>query len=209
MPKDTVSLVRAIRETLPKKPKSMYRSTLDWSYYIKLLRAQTADLLSGEITVADFKAKKLPTQTLGLYDLYNAIGHESSLSDFELKFFSTRGDYAITKGSIILSEGETKEEEIEAFKQKLPGYLARKSENGKIPKFSIYRRTLGPDKGKSFIGTKIGSNLVELKQFDNVKEAREYLKDNTDELIEILSKYKELPDVREEANRERQGKNLS
>ena len=206
IPKDTVSLVRAIRETLPKKPKSMYRSTLDWSYYIKLLRAQTADLLSGEITVADFKAKKLPTQTLGLYDLYNAIGHESSLSDFELKFFSTRGDYAITKGSIILSEGETKEEAIEAFKQKLPGYLARKSENGKIPKFSIYRRTLGPDKGKSFIGTKIGSNLVELKQFDNVKEAREYLKDNTDELIEILSKYKELPDVREEANRERQGK---
>lgn len=208
IPKDTVSLVRAIRETLPKKPKSMYRSTLDWSYYVKLLREQAAKLLSGEITVADFKAsyKKLPAKILGLYDLYNAIGHESSLADFELKFFSTRGDYAITKGSIILSEGETKEEAIEAFKQKLPGYLARKSENGKIPKFSIYRRTLGPDKGKSFIGTKIGSNLVELKQFDNVKEAREYLKDNTDELIEILSKYKELPDVREEANRERQGK---
>jgi len=208
IPKDTVSLVRAIRETLPKKPKSMYRSTLDWFYYVKLLREKAARLLSGEITVADFKAdyKKLPAKMLGLYELYNAIGHESSLADFELKFYPTRDEYVITEGYSLLHRRKTKEEVIADFKQKLPDHLARKSKKGKTPKFSVYRRTLGPDKGKFFIGTKIGSNLVELKWFDNLKEAREYIESNTEELIEILSKYKELPDVREETNRERQGK---
>lgn len=206
--KDTVSLVRAIRETLPKKPKSMYRSTLDWSYYIKLLRGEAARLLSGEITVADLKAnyKRLPTKASNLSELYNAIGHESSLSDFELKFYPTRDEYVITEGYNILHRRKTKEEVIADFKQKLPDHLARKSKKGKMPKLSVYQKTAGPDKGKYFIGTKVGSNLVELKWFDNLKEAREYLKNNIDELIEILSKYKELPDVREETNRERQGK---
>ena len=210
IPKDTVSLVRAIRETLPKKPRSMYKSTLDWSYYIKLLRGEAARLLSGEITVADFKSayKKLPTRMLDLYDLYNAVGHESPLTDFELKIYLTKGErvYAITEGRNFLHEGKTREEVIEAFKQKLPDHLARKSKKGRMPKLNVYVTTSGPDKGKAFIGVKVGTNLVKLKRFDNAKEAREYLQNNMDELIEMLSKYKELPDVREKVNRERQGK---
>lgn len=208
IPKDAVSLARAIRETLPNKPKSMYRSTLDWSYYIKQLRAETAKLLSGEITAAYLKAnyKRLPTKASNLSELYDAVGHESSLANFELKFYPTRGEYVITEGYSLLHRRKTKEEVIADFKQKLPDHLARKSKKGKMPKLSVYQKTAGPDKGKYFIGTKVGSNLVELKWFDNLKEAREYLKNNTDELIEILSKYKELPDVREETNRERQGK---
>ena len=210
IPKDTVSLVRAIRETLPKKPKSMYRSTLDWSYYIKLLRGEAARLLSGEITVDDFKGtyKKLPAKMSDLYDLYNAIGHESPLTDFELKTYLTNGErlFTVRGGGNIVSRGKTREEAIEVFKQKLPVYLAQKGKKVRVPKFGVYVRTSGPDKGKAFIGVKVGTNLVELKWFDNAKEAHKYIENNTDELMEILSEYKELPDVREEANKERQGK---
>ena len=103
----------------------------------------------------------------------------------------------------ILGEGNTKEEAISDFKTK----LALIQGKGKADiKFSIYKNTINK---KYFIAKKVGSNIIQLKEFDKVEQAYDFRKNNHKELLELLEKSKYIPALRRATNRERIGKTLS
>ncbi|MFH2034582.1 MAG: LPD5 domain-containing protein [Candidatus Margulisiibacteriota bacterium] len=101
-----------------------------------------------------------------------------------------------------LGVGNTKDEAITSFKEKYDS-LGEKIEPTRLVKFDIYSKR---EEAGVWIGKKIGRNYVDLKKFDNAKDAMEYRKENRDDLVKALEQYKTIPFERREVNRERIGK---
>ena len=91
---------------------------------------------------------------------------------------------------------------IEAIKKRID----EESEQGKEKKvkFDIYYHTNNKD--EIIVGKKVGSGkYLDLKKFNSVKEAQEYLVNNYDELVKELEELKKNPIDRGEVNRARVG----
>lgn len=223
----TVAFVRSARDEVPTKPQKGWKLK-GWVEQVGLLRSFAGDVLRGEIgrerleeALGRPEFKNLKEQLSGRIELYQAVGHEKSLKGIRVAV----GRYGIFEGKEykppkmlwtveqkakatafsnwprILGQGETKEAAIADFKAKLGGIdLNEKAE--KQVRFGIYSdlRTQ-----KIFIGRKIGRETVRLKEFDTVKEAREYLATNQAELEERLEKLREIPSERRESNSPRVG----
>ena len=110
-------------------------------------------------------------------------------------------DIPIYNTSVCFFIGGTKEELINALREKLSAEPEKQEKKTKLDIYQV-RRT-----GEIIIGKKVGTNKwIDLKGgFTKTKEAREYYQEHEAELLELLKKKKETPETRHSANRDRIG----
>ena len=224
-----VSFVRAAREEIPTKPQKSWKLK-GWVDTVKLLRKVSNDLMSGDIskerlleTMKKPEYARLQREMVGRADLYMAVGHSKSLKGVSLH----AGSYSVfggvrynpaktiwtverpTKGTAfgnmprMLVHADTREEAIAAFKRKV-GEMPEEGSTTKETRFSLFGRSTSAGRDY-FIGKKVGSKVIELKSFTDVKEARAYLTDHHDDLVKILERKKFVPNERKESNAPRVG----
>ncbi|MEX2516881.1 MAG: LPD5 domain-containing protein, partial [Gammaproteobacteria bacterium] len=222
-----VSFTRAARDEIPTKPKKSWKLK-GWVEKVESLRGFAEDLLNGEISKDKVKhaltvQKNLDEAVGGRADLYEAVGHEHSLKGIRL----SSGQYSMLNGveykpaktlwsvsksykstafgnwPSMIATGETRQEAIDNFKKKVKSGGLEKQKASKQVRFDIYS-TRG-DKKVYFIGKKIGRRTVRMKEFDDLKSAREYLQTHQADLEEQLSKYKDVPAMRRPENAPRVG----
>lgn len=132
------------------------------------------------------------------YDLYNTIILRSYLDDEELN-----RTYRITPEenlSIDSAISLISDKIITNFNKATIQETPRINKKNKYPKYGVYRTST-----KYLIGYKKYSNFIELKSFESLKSARDYLKNNQSELDEIHDKLTEQIFERNEENLERTG----
>lgn len=220
------SMVHAMRDEIPTKPTKSWRLK-GWADQVEALRGFSSKLLSGEIAKDRLDAAllkpefaSLARELRGRAELYDAVGHDSSLKGIrfgEHTFSLYKGEKNVTKWMVErkakatsfsnwpeeLAVGNTKQEALDAFKEKA-AELADKSDVPRKAPLIIYSRKF--KKGEFIIGVKLrGGDALDLKSFTDVKEARQYLADHRDELTAQLAKAREIPSERKEPNSPRVG----
>ncbi|WP_158174826.1 PLxRFG domain-containing protein [Grimontia hollisae] len=227
---EALSVFRAIRDMVPVKPRTSYKVTR-WATNVSMLRdialAVIDSTMPTQEAVAELKASP-NRDTLGIAGkaaLYDAIGHEHSLSDFEV----SSGDYSLfegkryspaktiwtvarkAKGGIYghwprtLASGDTQAQAIERFKARF-AELRQVPSPKKNTSFDIYTKA-----GESgfFIGKKVGRTYVDLAgPIEKLAEARKRLTEDHDALSEMLEKAKVIPPLRRETNQPRVGEDI-
>ncbi|MCK5600481.1 hypothetical protein KAR91_01360 [Candidatus Pacearchaeota archaeon] len=219
-----VSAVRAMRDEIPQKPRKGWKLQ-EYGRQVETLRGFSSKLLNGEITEKLFKEKLGGDSHLGRIankiELYEIFGHDVSLKGMEFKkthWDIYKGEKNVTRWQItqpskatafsnmprVLASSETKEGALEQFESKLDAIRKEglKPKTRSV-KFNVYAYRKKP--GTWWIGKKVGKNYIDLKSFTDSKEARAYIAENHDKLVEQLKKAKYIPDVRRKANEERIG----
>lgn len=220
-----VGLVRAMRDEIPSKPQSKWKLNR-WIQQVELLRQFAEDLLNEKITKEVFNEKiktkefkNLLGPIVGRAELYEIVGHDVSLKgvSFSKHHYSIyRGEENVDKWVVEkkqkatafsnwpreLAVGNTREEAIANFIEKYKTLKDEDNKSAKI-KFTIYSYRKTP--GIYWIGKKIGRNVIDLKQFNLAKEAREYRDKNYEELLKLLEKAKYIPEERRAINEQRKG----
>ncbi|MFA6204539.1 MAG: LPD5 domain-containing protein, partial [Gallionella sp.] len=234
--KNIVGLVRSMRDEIPNKPGKEWKQKT-WAKQVETLR-DTADQLLNDKEFADrfisgmkkVEHLKLEDAINGRAELYAELGHEKSLKGIRI----SRSQYGVYNGvphnppKIIwevtkdskatafgnmprtLGSGDTRQAAIDAF-AKAYSTLDTSKEKSSKTKFEIYadRYAKAGDKGQYFIGKKVGRNVLHIKDgIDSVKEAREYISSNNEELTAILEKKKEVPNERYDINKPRVGQDM-
>lgn len=226
-----VAHLRALRDAVPTKPKAGWKLK-GWAQKVKALRdiaysitqdGASFDKLRSEL--ADFAKYARNGDVAGisdLADLYWRVGHEKSLKGIRVSvgtysvyagveykpaktIWSVEKDSAATSYSNWpnqLATGATKEEAISNF-AKAYKTLEIAPPVAKQVSFDIYTYRTKP--GKFIIGKKAGKSYIDLKEFDSLKDAREYRANNQDELVKLLAKAKEIPNERNAENNPRVG----
>jgi hypothetical protein len=219
----TVAIVRAMRDSVPTKPKKSYRLN-SWANNVETLRNFANELVKGKMPAKEIDLLGKYSAIGGMADLYMAVGHGKSLSNLRL----SSGSYSVFEGKTYspaktiwsvektqakssrrwptqLVTADTKEEAIAKLKESFDRLMNSATEK-KATEFAIYSRT--KDK-KFYVGKKVGRNYVDLAGgFDTSKEAREYRAANQDELVAKLEKFKEVPRVRRDDNNPRVGEDM-
>ena len=219
----TVAVVRAMRESVPTKPKKSYRLK-SWADNVETLRNFANELVKGKMPVNEIEILNKYSAIGGMADLYMAVGHSKSLANLRL----SSGSYSVFEGKNYspaktiwavektqakssrrwptqLVTADTREEAIAKFKESFESLMNNATEKKSV-EFVIYSRT--KDK-KFYVGKKVGRNYVDLAGgFDTSKEAREYRAANQEELVAKLEKFKETPRVRREDNNPRVGEDM-
>jgi len=94
MPKDTVSMIRSLRDIIPNKPRgtkySAQRSLEIWAEATTFMREEARQLMNGEISPSDILENLNLDTALGRemrfqYDLYTELGHDNSLKKFGIR----------------------------------------------------------------------------------------------------------------------------
>ncbi|MDP2346704.1 MAG: PLxRFG domain-containing protein [Gammaproteobacteria bacterium] len=218
-----VGFMRSARDEIPTKPKLPGR-VKRWGQQVELLRSTAYSIIDGSVSTervrVDLMRSGILTEWAGRIDLYMAVGHERSLKGVKLTAASysmhnginykpPKVLWAIEKNSAATSMSnwprqivvaETKEKAIELFKTKVTELDAQPA-TSQI-KFNIYSKR-GED--KFYVGKKVGRNYIDLESFDDLKEARDYARDNIAALTAKLEKLKEVPAVRRDTNAPRVG----
>ncbi|MBU3551393.1 LPD5 domain-containing protein [Polynucleobacter sp. MWH-Berg-3C6] len=219
----TVAVVRAMRESVPTKPKKSYRLN-SWADNVTTLRNFANELVKGKMPVNEIEILNKYSAIGGMADLYMAVGHSKSLANLRL----SSGSYSVFEGKNYspaktiwavektqakssrrwptqLVTADTREEAIAKFKESFESLMNNATEKKSV-EFVIYSRT--KDK-KFYVGKKVGRNYVDLAGgFSTSKEAREYRAANQEELVAKLEKFKETPRVRREDNNPRVGEDM-
>lgn len=225
--KDHVSLVRALRDEIPDKPRQKWKLK-QWVALVESLRDHAEKALQGNSpviykTLEGLKDTNSAVANIrGRVELYNAVGHELSLRGVTLKrnhwaFF--QGEKDVTKWQVEreqkasvfgnmpqeLGIGDTKEEAIADFKSKLADYQPSDPQGKKPAEFVVYSKRGEPG---YFIGKKVGKDYIDLQTFPGVVEARTYLKENRPDLERQLAQLKDAPYERRSSNSPRIGENV-
>ncbi|CZF79751.1 PLxRFG domain-containing protein [Grimontia marina] len=227
---EALSLFRAIRDIVPAKPRASYKVTR-WATQVSMLRDIGMTVIDGALPVDDAIARLSSSSvrgTLGLSGkaaLYEAMGHDQSLSDFEVSsgayslFEGTRYDppktiWTVTrkaKGGLygnwprVMASGGTQTEAIERFKTHFA-----ELKQGPTPKkntsFDLYTKA---GEAGFFIGKKVGRTYIDLAgPIEKLAEARAMLTDQHDVLAEKLAGAKYTPPPRRDTNQPRVGEDL-
>ncbi len=222
----SVAVIRALRDEIPAKPRSPYK-VKRWAEQVKTMRDLAANIMNGKDTGAAIVAQldRGSSQMRGIagrVDLYMAVGHDKSLEGIRLSkhhYSLYRGRENVTlwvaerdAGATAFSNwpqelatGDTKEQAIEAFREKYDSLDATAAV--KKAEFVIFTKG-GGDKG-FYIGKKIGRNIADMGgPFDSLKDARAYREKNLPELEAKLAKYKEIPKERRDTNEPRVGEDM-
>ncbi|MBI9091820.1 MAG: PLxRFG domain-containing protein [Desulfobacterium sp.] len=218
-----VGAIRAMRDEIPNKPRQSWKLK-EWSRQVELLRSTSEKLLNDRLGQDKFKGRVLDSPGIpgiigGRAKLYSIVGHGKSLKGVTLAkhhYAVYKGEKNVTKWTVekkakatgwsnwprVLAEGKTEQEAIDNF---VKNYESFKGEGrgGKKVKFQLY--TYRKDPGKKWIGKKVGRNTLDLKSFNTTEEAKGYLENNYDDLVDLLKKAKYTPDVRRKSNEERVG----
>lgn len=230
--KPTVALVRALRDSIPNKPKSGWKLN-KWTDAVTAARSVAVGLLDGSIDPAKARhaiqvvnASKLGEGILDQAELYELVGHEKSLAGIRI----AAAQYSLLNGVEYkpakelwsveqqakstafsnwprqLSIGETRQEAIDKFVAKYNEMEINKPASKQVD-FSIYSYRSG--KTGFYVGKKIGRNYIDLAgPFDTAKEARKYKSENQEALIGKLAKAKEIPSERRDTNNPRVGEDM-
>ncbi len=234
--KNIVGLVRSMRDEVPNKPGKDWKQKT-WAKQVELLR-ETADKLLNDTEFSDkfvsemkkVEHLKLEDAINGRAELYALLGHEKSLKGIRI----SRSQYGVYNGvpynppKIIwevtrdakatafgnmprtLGSGDARQAAIDAFSKAYSTLNTSKEKDAKT-KFELYadRYAKAGSKGQYFIGKKVGRNVLHIKDgFDTIKEAREYIANNNEELTEILDKKKAVPNERYDTNKPRVGQDM-
>lgn len=230
----SVAFVRAARESLPRKPAKAWKLE-QWAKQVTTLRDFARGVLAGEFSRADLEPRLAGNRSLqkmaGSIALYEAVGHAKTLKDFTL----SKNTYSIIAGERYSGGGKSfwevsKEAKATAFRN-MPRTLVREdTQEAAIEKFKALHASLaenGDTKGQSkadkrskfilwslrgkadqgyFVGTKIGSNHIELRSgVKTVKEARRIIAEEADQLQAQLDRMRDIPNERRDENAPRVG----
>ncbi|HCP76806.1 MAG TPA: hypothetical protein DIU11_03480, partial [Pusillimonas sp.] len=220
-----VGFLRAVRDAVPTKPRTRYK-VKSWASKVKELRSMANTILdmdakAGREFINSAKTGQLADTVIFQAEMYAELGHDKPLTGLSL----SRGQYGMYDGveydppKVLwtverppvnsslgswprqIASGDTREQAISNFKKAYPR-LGDKKQEKKGVSFSIYSRRGQPG---YHIGKKVGNDYIDLKQFDDISEARKYLANNQDQLVKLLEKAKWVPDVRRETNQPRVG----
>lgn len=226
-----VAYLRSLRDAVPVKPKSKWKVS-GWASKTKALRdiafditksTSSLDKLRTELNdFAKYARGGEVSNISDMADLYFRLGHEKSLKGIRV----TVGQYSIYNGVEYkpaktiwsvekdaaatsfsnwpkqFATGSTKEEAISNFIKAFSSLDVTPPAARQVS-FEIYTYKSKP--GKFIIGKKVGKSHLDLKEFDNLKEAREYRANNQDALLEMLAKAKDIPSERNAENNPRVG----
>ena len=220
---DRVSVLRAIRDEIPDKPRQS-RKIKQWVALVESLRNHADLMLNGDSPAIQRTLEKLQdansaaVNIRGRAELYKAVGHDVSLRGVTLNrnhYSVYHGEKDVTKWQVEqkqkatvfsnmpreLGVGSTKEEAIADFRTKID-LLAPETKGNKPTEFIVYSR-----RGKEgyVVGKKIGKDYVDMVTVPTAKEAHEYIKTHRPELEAQLAGMKEAPSERGESNAPRTG----
>jgi len=222
-----VGFARAARDEVPPKPRKNWKLK-GWVREVEMLRTVTESIIEGSITMEQVRNladqpeyRTVSAYILGRAELYAEVGHSKSLKGLRFHkahFALWNGEKNVDKWLVEqtartgafgnmprqLVAAHTKEDAIKQFR-KVHESLNEQPAQGKNTRFDIYSNR--HDKTDIFIGKKIGSGIVRIKEgFKSVKEARAYLSTNQETLEGVLARMKQIPNHRKAANSPRVGK---
>ena len=210
-----VSVIRALRESLPDKPRNMgiYEKAL-YAQTIKETKGLVSSLLDGdEAAITQVKTKN--EEILQKANLYLVLGHSVSLADCKIR----RGTFTIVRGEKLPSPerlwvieskkhravgyGEFFDDAVDDFKKEMMNREKQNNTKSKTKFDAFYYRN---NKSEIFVGKKVGRDYVKLAgPFENAKEAWRHIRDYRDELEESWRNYKNIPYERRTVNAPRSG----
>jgi len=223
VPQDILAFVAQIRGEIKNKPK---RGVKSWSDTVNAMRSFANDLLEGRIALDSLIKEMRPR---GSYMRHMAdvvaIANEilpsqiKDLGSFKLEdqhYSVYRGEKNVDKwvvtntggkqGEFRTSRGQethfdTKEESLAFIKSQ----VSTSDASGKpIVKFDIW--SVRGQEGV-WVGKKLGTRkYIELKKFDAVREAKDYIATNNNDLVELLKHKKQIGSERRAEQNERVGK---
>lgn len=220
-----LALSKAMRDEIPNKPRQAYKLKR-WGDQVTALKKMSDGLIAADSPI--YEISKIEGQLresgglssiLDRQQLYLDVGFPeiTDLKGFQINkvFYSKFGDESdVTKydlqpkGSARSFGGmrgvrhfDSYEAAVEALREALESDVG----TGKAKtKLDLYSNRLTK---KVYIGKKTGSRkYIDLREFDSLAEARAYLAENNDELLEELERRKRIPSMRRETNLDRVGK---
>lgn len=220
---ESVALIAAMRSEIPSKPR-VARKVARWAEKVNTLKSFASDLMSGERDVASVMQRmrnhssnlsaivdaipsiaKADTETLKIVSGYRI--NSGSFSVFGGKTYSpSKVFYFIERNGRPIYDGASESlSDVQALLTKaIKADQADGSNatNGKKSKISVYRDRYTKD---IYLGWKGASGVLKIKSFNDLTAAREYLKNNRQEVEQTLQKIKETPSMRKPVNAERIG----
>jgi hypothetical protein len=221
----SLAFVHAVRDAIPAKPKGWKLPS--WQRQVEDLRALASSVLSGRVPRERIEAKlaepsraRLAARISSSLDLYLAVGHAQSLKGYRVE----EASYAVLDGRRCdppLRRWEVQKEKPKTVFSNMPEVLAHAGTRAgaiaafrdafrpetevrtkRDTKFVLYGKRREPG---TWIGKRIGRNMLDLEHFPTTSEARAYLRDHADRLEEKLARLKDVPAERREGNRDRVG----
>lgn len=219
-----VAFMHAVRDEIPTKPSKGWKLK-GWVQQVENLRDLASRATDGRNTI-EFIKTTLDEKTrlagwAGRVELYEAVGHSQSLKGVKLE----KGEYSLYGGQKFnppkvmwtvnfpkagsswgtdVASGDTKAEAIEKFKKWHAQQSSKPAESTKGTSFDIYTYRRNP--GEFVVGKRLtASKSIDLKKFGSLKEAREYMAANQEELERLLEQAKDVPSERRETNAPRVG----
>ena len=225
-----VNAVRALRDTIPRKPKKYSWEINEWAEKMELLRDTAIDVLEDKWTQEEFTEELEKFKKLGSYYsfgfpsefnvaekikdkmlIYEVMGHEKDCAvlEFDKSYSGNNEKSEINLIEVhgtyryrVLSSGGTKLEAIENYKNQ--DRQSEKEPKRKNNPLKVYSWRYA---NYYFIGSKVGSEYIEIESpFEKVEEAKAYMDSHMEELEEKLEKYRNIPYERESENQPRTGK---
>ena len=217
-----VAYAHAARDEVPTKPQKGYKLNR-WIEEVLTLRTLSKKWLTQGNVSKENIGKILEVMNFkyipGRAELYERLGHSNSfkgISFFSHHFLQYHNEKDVTKWLIEkkaasssfsnwpteLASGNTKEEALDNFAKKLEAQKAAPAVERKIP-FDIYSYRKDPT--VSWIGKKTATGYVDLFAFQSSKEAREFLRENYDQVLSRFESYKTIGNERRAKNNPRVG----
>lgn len=216
---DVLAAIKAMRDIIPSKPQKSWKLK-EWASKVKTVRELSKMMLDGKLSLAQIKEKmgEYSMSLSGLaqtMELYSALGYpaftkakgwsvrESRISkriDGEIQDIGNR--WMAASGEEFGKDFDTKEQAIDYICSKI---AIDETTNGKKEvRFDVFRIT---KTGEIVIGKKIAAGkFINLKGgFKTGNEARLYMANNSDEILALYEKKKDVPPERRSTNDPRRG----
>ncbi|MAD74578.1 MAG: hypothetical protein CML20_07295, partial [Rheinheimera sp.] len=220
---ESAALIAAMRSEIPSKPR-VARKVSRWAEKVNTLKSFAADLMNGDRNVASVM-QRMRNHSSKLAAVVDAI---PSIAKADIDTLKNVADYRISSGSFSIFGGKTYSpskvfyfierngrpvydgasetlSDVQALLTKV--IKAEQTDNanatsGKKSKISVYRDRYTKD---IYLGWKGAGGVLKIKSFDDLGAARDYLKNNREEVEQTLQKIKETPSMRKPVNAERIG----
>jgi len=201
--KKAVALIRAMRDTVPNKPKTAY-AVHKWVNELKLIRQFAIQVADNEDVLKKLEENKIFDDILDRASLYEKLGHEYSFRGIRIGNWY-KDIWKIRSRNQVYASGNTKQAAINQFIDFVKnGGLKQIAKDKRLPKFVAYYKT-GKGDSAIYIGVKIGRNYLDLEKFEDREAAKAYLRDNKEELQKQYDKLKAIPFHRKQENAPRDG----
>lgn len=220
---ESIALMAAMRSEIPPKPR-VARKVARWAEKVNTLKSFAADLMNGDRDVESVM-QRMRNHSSKLAAIVDAI---PSIAKADLDTLKSVADYRINSGSFSIFGGKTYSpskvfyfierngrpvydgasetlSDVQALLTKVikaDQADSASATSGKKSKISVYRDRYTKD---IYLGWKGASGVLKIKSFNDLSAAREYLKNNRDEVEQTLQKMKETPSMRKPVNAERMG----